>query len=187
LSEAIIMERNLMPVLFADDWDEAARQWEGDAEDAPTMWDAGNLFDSEIRRVSEDRKTGLVTLTIEWRDPLQAAEWANDLVKRANDRLQQEAITEGQKTIAFLEQQLAKASAVEVRQALYSLIEAETKKVAVASAREGFAFKVIDPAVAPRKRFKPQRKLIVVAGALIGLVGSSFLAVLLAAAGRKPG
>ena len=184
LTESFIAERNLMPVLFAQDWDRDARKWK-DPEDAPTLWDACVLFDGEVRSVSEDRKTGLVTLTVDWYDASLAAEWANELVKRANARLQNDAVAEGQKAIAFLEQQLARAGAVEVRQALYGLIEAETKKVAVAHAREQFAFKVIDPAVAPRKKFKPQRRLIVVAGFLIGLVGSSFLAVLLAAAAAQ--
>jgi uncharacterized protein involved in exopolysaccharide biosynthesis len=177
-----------MPVLFADDWDAASRQWKGDPEDAPTHWDAYELF-SDVRSVQEDRKTGLVTLTVDWQDPQQAAVWANELVARANSRLQQDAIEEGQKAIAFLQQQLGQAGAIEVRQALYSLIEAETKKVAIAHARKEFAFKVIDPAVAPRRKVKPQRRLIVVAGFLIGLIGSSFLAVLLAAiaAERKKG
>jgi uncharacterized protein involved in exopolysaccharide biosynthesis len=181
LAEAFIVDRQLMPVLFADEWDDTKRQWRRGAEDAPTLWDAAVLFGSEIRSVQEDRKTGLVTLTIDWRDPRLAADWANDLVRRTNNRLQQEAIAEGQKAVAFLEQQLAKASAIEVRQALYGLIEAETKKVAVAHAREQFAFKVIDPAVEPRKKFKPQRRLIVIAGLLIGLIGSSFVVVVMAA------
>ena len=188
LTESFVTDLKLMPILFADDWDAGARQWKGDPEDAPTLWDAYGTF-SEVRSVQEDRKTGLVTLTVDWKDPQQAAAWANELVARANARLQQDAIDEGQKAIAFLQQQLGQAGAIEVRQALYSLIEAETKKVAIAHARKEFAFKVIDPAVAPRKKFKPQRRLIVVAGFLIGLIGSSFLAVLLAAiaAERKKG
>ena len=170
LTEKFIQDASLLPVLFESQWDADSRQWKTtDPEKIPALWDAYQLFDSTVRKIHEDRKTGLVTLTVEWYDPESAADWANELVRRANTKLQQDTITESQKAIAYLEQQLAKVSAVEVRQALYSLIEVETKNVAVAHAREEFAFKVIDPAVAPRKKFKPDRRLLVLIGAFLGL------------------
>jgi uncharacterized protein involved in exopolysaccharide biosynthesis len=178
LTTAFIDDHKLLPALFERQWDVEARRWKADdPEKVPTLWDAYRVFDRDVRRVQEDRKSGLVTLSIDWHDPVAAADWANELVRRANAKLQQETIAEGQKTIAFLEQQLGKAGAVEVRQALYTLVEAETKKVAVAHAREQFGFKIIDPAVPPKRRFSPNRAAISLAGLLLGLVGSS-LAVL---------
>lgn len=174
LTQAFIEDRKLMPVLFASNWDAEQGRWKSDDPDKqPTAWDAVRSFD-RIRVVQDDRKTGLVTLAIEWYDAAQAADWANELVRRVNAKLQQDNIAEGEKTIAYLEKQLAGASSVEVRQALYGLIESETKKVAVAHAREEFGFKVIDPAVPPKRRVRPDRKFMAVTGGLVGLLAAMF-------------
>ena len=61
-------------------------------------------------------------------------------------------------------------SAVEIQQAIYRLIEAQTKSIALANAREEYAFRVIDPAVAAERPVRPKRLNIVAAGAVLGLV-----------------
>ncbi len=177
LTEAFIKENNLMPILFEDEWDADDKGWKDqDPENAPTIWQAYEMFSKDIRTVSADKKGGLVTLAIEWRDPVLAAAWANDLVKRVNRQRQKEAIQEAESSIGYLYKQLAKTSSVEVEQAIYRLVEAQTKNIMVAHAREEYAFKVIDPAVPPEKKAKPKRSLIVMAGFLIGLMASFFWA-----------
>ncbi len=102
VSVAFIKEQNLMPVLFADKWGKENKRWKKDITDTPTEWKAFELWDEDIRRVTQDRRTGLVTLAIEWNDPSLAAKWANDLVKHVNARLRAEAIREVDKSIAYL-------------------------------------------------------------------------------------
>ena len=180
LTESFILEHNLLPILFANEWDAVHNRWKtSDAKQNPTAWDGYELVDKRIRKIEIDRKSGLVALAIEWYDPETAAQWANELVYRANSRLQQETIEEGKKTIKYLEQQLTKATSIEVRQALYSVIEMETKNIAVAHAREEFAFKVVDPAVPPRKRIRPKRTQITLLGLTLGFLGASAIAVVL--------
>jgi LPS O-antigen subunit length determinant protein (WzzB/FepE family) len=94
------------------------------------------------------------------------------LVRRVNEKLQRDAIAEGERTIAYLKQQIAKAGEVEVRIALYNLVELETKKIAVANARTEYAFKVVDPAVVPRRKTSPKRVIFLILGMFIGLVAS---------------
>ena len=67
---------------------------------------------------------------------------------------------------------------------IYRLIEAETKKKMVASTREEYAFKPIDPAVAPERRFRPRRAVFVLTGFLLGLMASAVATV---AVGRRRG
>ena len=101
--------------------------------------------------------------------------WANELVSRINHHEKQLAIKEAEKSIAYLKEQLAKTSVVEMQQAIYQLMEAQTKKIMLANVRDQYAFKVIDPAVVPEKKIKPNRKLIVVLGFMLGLVASIFV------------
>ncbi len=176
LTEAFIKENNLMPILFEDDWDADKKAWkEQGTKNIPTLWQAYDLFSKNIRTVSADKKSGLVTLAIEWKDPVLAAAWANDLVKRVNLQRQNEAIHEAESSIGFLQKELAKTASIEVEQAIYRLIEAQTKNIMVAQARAEYAFKVIDPAVAPEEKAKPKRKFILVFGFVIGLAFSALL------------
>jgi len=165
LTTTFIKEENLMPVLFTDRWDISRKQWKAGLE-APTEWDAYNLFDNSIRFVSLDNRSGLVTLAIEWGDPELAAQWANQLVQRVNAQRRAEAIREAE----------TKTSSVEIQQAIYRLIEAQAKTIMVANARSEYTFKVIDAAIAPQERVRPKRQWIVIQGLLVGLIIALFVA-----------
>lgn len=173
LTEQFIREANLLPILFPNQWDAAHDAWKDtDPEDQPTTWEAVRLFDRKIRFVDEDRRTGLVTLAIEWRDPKQAADWTNELVRRCNAALRSRALADGRKTLDFVSKELERTSQLEVRQLLFRLIEAETKKIALAVTRDDYAFQVVDHATAPSRRERPNRLLIVAVGVTLGLVTS---------------
>jgi uncharacterized protein involved in exopolysaccharide biosynthesis len=183
LSTSFIKEANLMPVLYSSSWDEGKKAWKNPA-DAPTEWKTFELWDKDIRSVTQDKRTGLVTLAIEWEDPALAAKWANALVSHVNARLRTEAVDEADRSIAYLEKQLPQTSSVEVQQAIYRLIEAQTKKKMVASTREEYAFTTIDPAVTPERKHRPQRTALVFVGIFLGLLISAVATVVV---GRRHG
>lgn len=169
LASDFIREQNLKPVLFASKWDAVRQTWR-DGEDVPTDLEAYDVFDKQIRAVNVDRRTGLVSVLIEWKDPALAASWANRLVTAVNRRRREEAIHEAQQSIKYLEQQLPRTSSVEIQQSIYRLIETHLKTIALANARDEYAFRVIDPAVAPERRVRPKRLLIVALGVVFGLL-----------------
>jgi uncharacterized protein involved in exopolysaccharide biosynthesis len=174
-----IAERDLLPVLFHEDWDAARKAWRSDdPDDVPTVGDGYKLFDERIRGLSEDRRTGIVKFSITWHDRVQAAEWANELVARANRDLRARTLQEGRRTIAYLREEAGRTDSVDVRQAIYRLIEEQIKAMAVSSAREQFSFKIIDPAATPelRDRVRPRRMLLAIAvGGLLFLAGAFFV------------
>jgi uncharacterized protein involved in exopolysaccharide biosynthesis len=178
LSVAFIKEENLMPVLFARKWDAEKKQWKS-GDDAPTEWKAFKLWDEDIRSVGVERKSSLVTLAIDWKDPALAASWANSLVKKVNNRLRTEAVEDAEKSISYLEQQLAHTTSVEIQQAIYRLIETQTKKKMIANTKEEYAFTVIDPAVQPERISKPKRLIIISVGLLFGCLTGIFSAFLI--------
>ena len=178
LSVAFADKENLKPILFPRKWDAEKKKWK-DQDEIPTDWEAFEIFDKEIRSVNVDRKSGLVTLVIEWKDPALAAKWATSLVKQVNNRLRTEAIEEAERNITYLEKQLGSTSSVEIQQAIYHLIETQAKKKMIASTREEYAFSVIDPAVPPEKRSKPKRGLLVAIGILVGLFAAVTASILI--------
>jgi len=163
-----INNNNLMPVLFEDIWDEESLSWIVQTkEDEPTEHKAVNMF-KEILSVDEDKKSGLITLSISWKDPQVAAQWANDLVKQLNEQLREQAIADSKKRVGYLEQELTKTTLQDMRAVLYNLLESEKQKAMLANVNEDFALEVIDPAVAPETREKPKRKFIVALGGVCG-------------------
>lgn len=180
LTQQFIHDEKLLPVLFHRLWDEKAQRWSvDDPEDVPTLWDAWKLFDEDVRRVYEDKKTGLVILSVEWEDPQQAASWANELVRRTNAMMRQRAAEESQQSIRYLREQLEKTSIVELQQVLNHMVEAEMKESILANINEEYAFRLIDPAAAPEEPFRPKVAPMVVLGAVLGLMGGILLALFL--------
>ena len=161
--------KKLLPVLFEEKWDAETQSWLVQTkEDEPNDQKAVDLF-KEILTVDEDKKSGLINLAISWKDPVVAAEWANDLVKQLNEQLREKAITDSQKRVGYLEQELAKTTLQDMRAVLYNLLESEKQKAMLANVNENFALEVIDPAVAPEIREKPKRKLVVALGGVCGV------------------
>jgi len=166
--QAFIERNKMLSVLFEDIWDSENQTWIVESvEDQPSMQNAIGYF-KNILSVAEDKKTGLITLSILWKDPEVAAQWANDLVKQLNDQLREQAIADSKKRIGYLEQELAKTTLQDMRAVLYNLLESEKQRAMLANVNEDFALKVIDPAVAPENREKPKRKLIVALGGVCG-------------------
>jgi uncharacterized protein involved in exopolysaccharide biosynthesis len=138
------------------------------ASKPPTMWLAVKDFKEGILNIREDRRSGLLTIDVDWEDPAVAAKWANGFVALANERLRARAIDEATRNIAFLNAQVPQTSVVEVQRAIYNLIESETKTLMIANVRMEFAFTVIDPAVPPERKYRPRRSLYVLFGLFLG-------------------
>jgi uncharacterized protein involved in exopolysaccharide biosynthesis len=164
-----IEDLDLVTVLLADDWDAEQQRWKDkDPEDWPDIRDAVKYFEEEVRSVSVDKKTGLVTLGIEWTDPVVAAEWANLLVGRLNGRMRQRALVESERNVHYLREEMAATNVVSLQQSIGRLLEAELQKLMLARGNEEFSFRVIDPATPPKKRESPKRALVVLVATILG-------------------
>lgn len=168
VASRFIADRNLKPHLFSERWNAKSQTWDSGSP-VPSDAEAYDVFKG-VRNITVDRGTRLVTVAMEWSDPQLAARWANDYVAQVNEQQRADAVRDAQQNIKYLQQQLAQNSSVEVRQAIYGLIEAEMKKVALARARAEYAFKIIDPAVVPESRARPHRRMIVIGGLVLGIL-----------------
>ena len=152
-----ITDMKLMPVLLKDQKD-----------DKPTdIRDALRVFET-VRTVSDDKKTGLVTLGVRWKDADTAALWANELARRVNARLRAEALQEAERNVAYLQKEMAATSVVSLQQSMGRVLEGEMQKLMLARGNEQFAFKVIDRATPPKQRDAPKRSLIAIVATLAG-------------------
>ncbi len=63
---------------------------------------------------------------------------------------------------------MARATLVTLQESIGRLLEAELPKLMLAKGNEEFAFKIVDPAVAPRERVRPKRALTAIIGTILG-------------------
>jgi hypothetical protein len=164
-----IVQENLMPLLFAKQWDAKAGRWLP-GKLPPTLEAGVRKFKHNVVYVKQDHITGLVTVTVEWYSPATAAAWANRMVELVNSRLRSEATRSAEKSVEYLNNQLSKANTVELHQAISRLIEQQVNRAMVANVRPDYAYRFIDPPVAPDVRFGPQRLLYALGGAAAAMV-----------------
>lgn len=178
-TEGFIRDNHLLPVIFEDRWNAAEQKWSGN--DVPSLWEANRVFDRRIRKIREDKSTGLVSLSIDWRDPAVASQWANDLVRRADSQLRQRDISEAERSLRYLKAEVEKTAVVGLQQAVFRLTEEQIKRIMLAKVRDEFAFRVIDPSAPPDEDdfVKPNRPAIVLVGLLFGLLLGGLGAVFL--------
>ena len=159
----------VLAALYPDLWDEDEAEVRGSEEEANRLlWEAYGRFDSDIRRVLWSRDEALITLLVDWRDPDVAARWANEMVAQLNLHMQEQAIGECSRSIEFLQRQLDGTPEAEIREAIYRLMEMQMQRMMVAYARDEYAFRVIDAAVAPGQPVRPKRRFIVATGVVLG-------------------
>ena len=160
------------------------------SDDAPALvlrsdrpvQDVGEVVDQFVRsvlKVSEDRRSGLVTVAIEWKDASTAADWANKITQQVNNEMRLRTLDEGTRNISYLQSQLALTEAVSLQQAIARLLEAEMQKVMLAQGTDEYAFRIIDSAEPPVKRARPKRTLTVLFAFAAALFLSTLGAILI--------
>jgi uncharacterized protein involved in exopolysaccharide biosynthesis len=171
-TEKFINDLNLMPVLYAKSWDAQTGKWKGDEKHQPTAAKACRYFDKNIRTVVTDKKTGLITLTVDWTDRFAAAAWANELVDRLNLEMRHRALARADAEVAYLEKEFESTTTVATREAIGHLIESQIKQRMLATVTPEFSFRVIDRAVTSDKDDPhfPNKFLMVIAGPLVGFI-----------------
>lgn len=168
-TEAFIEDQHLMGKLFPRKWDSERERWKVGVV-PPTSAKAYEYFNSWVRSVFDDKRTGLITLQIDWRDRDEAALWANELVRRLNAEMRSRAIRKADASIGYLEKELGSTTIVGTRDAIGRLMEEQINARMVADVTEEYAFRVVDKAM-PADRtdvVRPRKLLLVPAGFIIG-------------------
>lgn len=134
----------------------------------PSVQEAHKAFVEGFLSVSEDKQTGLVTVSITHLSPSVARDWVNLLITGINEAVRARDVREAENSIEFLNEQRLKTSLVSLTEVFSELIEEQTKTVMLANASDEYVFQVIEPPVAPELKSEPSRALICVLGTMLG-------------------
>ncbi len=205
--EKMIEKYQLMPVLFPNKWDSLRKQWKkggGDfslnplaligvarklleTEDVgakkkdpsvPSMWEGIRMLNSIIM-VTQNVKENTITISVDFRDPEMAATIAKNLMDTLVDYIAGEAKRVSTINQKYLETQLTQNADPFIKQKIYMLIAQQIETVMMAEIKENFAFKVIDPPMAPDKKIKPKRVQMVMISFVVALFMGVFVAFFL--------
>jgi uncharacterized protein involved in exopolysaccharide biosynthesis len=185
-AERFINDNHLLAEFYPKLWDVKTSTWKAGVRRPPTLGEAIKYFDS-LRTITQDKKTGLITLQIDWRDPGKAALWANEMVNRLNMEMRSRAIASSETAVSYLQQELATTTVVETRQSISRVLEAQINKRMMANVTLQYAFRVVDKASIPDRDdpVRPRRTFLLIAGPTLGLVLSILLLIAFSPMGNK--
>jgi len=184
--ERFVTDNNLAVEIYAaEGWSEASNELQIDQDlynsetktwlieddsgaiGPPSSWELFESF-SERLMVSEDKKTGLVSVSIEYYSPLLAKQWLDLYILAINKHMQQRQMIKVSRNIEYLEAQIEKTVIAEMEEVLYSIIEEQIKSKMLAEASPDYAFTAVSPSMLPEEKSQPKRALICILGVLLG-------------------
>lgn len=124
---------------------------------------------------SQDKLTGVVTLSLEFVSPDLAQRWLQLYIDEVNVQMKQRDIIEANESIAFIQDRIAQTHLNEIRNVLFAMLEEHQKTLVVANVKPDYVFKLIDPPSLPDIKSGPVRSIIV----LMALFGALFIFVVL--------
>jgi LPS O-antigen subunit length determinant protein (WzzB/FepE family) len=184
--EKFIQQNNLAVEVFAaDGWDEQRNQISVDDDlysveenrwirtppsgktANPTSWELYEEFIEKVS-ISANKKTGLISLSVEYYSPYIAKQWVDQLVAGINQHMQQRKLQMVNTNIQYLEAQVQKTPIAEMREVFYTIIEEQVKSKMLAEASPEYVFVTVSPAMVPEEKSQPRRVFICILGTLLG-------------------
>ncbi|MBW6484675.1 MAG: hypothetical protein K0B01_00775 [Syntrophobacterales bacterium] len=172
LTGAIVREKNLLPVLFEDSWDAAAKKWK---DEPPKTEDIYKAVEA-LLDVKPDKKKNVMTVAFQSKDPAQAKQILDYFVVGMSEFLRQQKLEEALAQQKHLYQQLALTTDPLLKNKLYELIAKQIETETLAKVQKYYSFNIIDPSFVPERKFKPKRAQI----CLLTVVVAFFIAIFLA-------
>lgn len=133
-----------------------------------------------VIRVRRSDSSPLIRIAVTWHDREKVAVLANDLVARLNSLLREKELERSRSNQKFLQEQYQRLEAVELRNAVSSLLEQEMKREMAALGRTDFVLRVIDSAHVPHPAAYvfPRPLLMMAVAFILGLLLATGLVVL---------
>ena len=164
-------------------YDTENKQWlssknECDVRGPPSSWVLFQAF-SERLVVSENKKSGMVSVSIEYYSPQIAKQWLDMYVAAINAHMQQRQMEKVTNNINYLQAQIEKTSIAEMREVFYTIIAEQTKNKMLSEASPEYAFVAVSPSMVPEEKSQPERAFICIIGTLLGGVLSVLLVLVM--------
>ncbi|MFC1826010.1 Wzz/FepE/Etk N-terminal domain-containing protein [Thermodesulfobacteriota bacterium] len=178
LTNRIINKYNLMPIIFADDWNAAKKTWRTDKP--PTLQDGWKAMQG-LLQVKLNAKQSTLMVGIEHEDPQKAKQFTEYYITELSETLRQEVLRDAAENMRFYREQLSRTSDSFLKEKLYALLANEIETETFARAQKYYGFLVLDPPIVPDpdKKVKPKRSVICMLSVVVAFFTAVFIAFLI--------
>lgn len=173
-TNTMVYEKNIYD-LKTNAW---VRNYSYPQQQIPSAQESYNVFKEVHLNLSEDKKTGFITLSIKHQSPFVAKQWTELIVNEVNSFYRHKDKLESEKSVTYLNQQISLTSLSEVKEALSQLLQEQTKKLTLIEANKFYVFDYIDPPAVMEKKSEPNRFLIFIFSVIIGGILSVLLVLI---------
>lgn len=143
----------------------------------PSAQESYEVFKEHLS-LSEDKKSGFITLSIKHRSPFIAKQWVELVINEVNGFYRQKDKSESEKAVSYLNQQISMTGLSEIKQVIAQLLQEETKKLTLIEANQYYVFDYIDPPAVMEEKSEPKRALIFILSVLLGWMISIVLVLI---------
>ena len=134
----------------------------------PSAQESFEVFKTKHLSLSEDKKSGFITLSIKHQSPFIAKQWTELVVNEVDAFYRQKDKSDSEKAVSYLNQQISMTGLSEIKQVIAQLLQEETKKLTLIEAYQYYVFDYIDPPAVMEKKSEPKRSLTLILSALLG-------------------
>ena len=156
-------------------YDTSTNTWK---QQMPSAQKSFEVFKTKHLSLSEEKKSGFITLSIKHQSPFVAKQWAELVVNEVNSFYRQKDKSESEKAVSYLNQQISMTGLSEIKQVLAQLLQEEIKKLTLIEANQYYVFDYIDPPAVMENKVEPNRALICIISALLGVMLSILLVLI---------
>jgi len=189
IANILSADHNLMRTIYNSEWDSETSQWKDPKDTLSSIiatvkftlgvpshkWQAPNgarlqdYIKANVKLAEKPRKS-TVTISYSNPDPQFAVAFVNALHKATDERLRQRALERSTKYINYLSNKLQSTTVAEYRAALVAILSDQEKLSMIASSNVPYAADSLGSATASLKPTNPQPRLVLMAGAFVGLM-----------------
>jgi uncharacterized protein involved in exopolysaccharide biosynthesis len=166
LAEQVIRENDqLLPALFPERWDAAARNWK-DPKKKPTLRRGASKLKGQILQIKVKAKQGVIEVGARSPDSLLAKKVVDYYLVALNNRIRGDVTLAAESDRRYLETQLANTFDPMLTVKIQAMVAYQVERAMLVSSR---AFEVLEQPVVPQSPESPQRQKVVVLSFLFGL------------------
>jgi len=158
---------------YASDFNSESRQWVRKSKpprsNIPSSQEAYEEF-MEIMSVNKDKKTLLITLSVEHKSPFIAQQWVEIMIDQIDQVMRDQDRQTAKKSIEYLNSLAPTVNYEVIKEALFALQQEQMKRLMMVEANDNYIFKVLDSPIVPEVKSQPRRSLIVIWGTILGMM-----------------
>ena len=144
----------------------------------PSAQESFEKFRKKHMRITIDKDTDFVTISVKHQSPQIAHDWTRLLIEQINGFYRKKDKTEAEKAVEYLNTQIVMTNFSEIKESVAFLLQQEIQKLTLIEANEFYVYEYIDPPAVMEEKSEPGRALICILMTFIGGILSTIIVLM---------